>query len=1046
MAEFTSTRDPDFGFVCEKLQQYIDRQFLYKLKQTRKVYDSRTKNLKRKGAEQKLQEFLHKPSDQFKVCFPGQILLVQPLPSSDSPQESSCYNKISPQFDPLTRRLGSTNNQLASLRRQVQEEQRANKCSSDKIGVLTEERKELLCKFDISTTINAVLSNQLQQKKQTTLQLQKTCSTLQARTKGNQNLLTALKKENVTRQLKRKSDRLVAMTCRLENAMRKISRLRREARAAKTSHCYSQRICRVQRASLREKTAKIKELEEENIILRANAEPLHVLLLKDPDTGYFTRETVKCVIELIGEKEVSATRCAEVIETVCKHLLDIHLPQTELPSLRSVLRFADKGHIISKFQLADAVLNSEHFDIHTDGTTKCGKKVVGQQVTLDSGASLACGFSVIATEDTSSLMEITTNLLQELTDVCQKEGEEAEKLFKMFFTKLTATMSDRAAVNKAFNKELNTMRKATIGTEEDLDFLHCNAHVLLGLANAANKTLKNVFCSAVGREKNPKFSNNRNKENSVWRLIRETCTVVGPRGDERYSCRDAWLAYCSLQGFNSSIPGFKGNRFNMLFRAAAAIHFHQSDLADFLANYKTEKNWKQDGILHDITCDDIDAALVALGIIFFRVTQPYWQLLGRPIAYLDFYQYVVLLRSFLKIWSVQPTDAFTKDFEPLFNIPVAEDKIFLSLINTSREIQERASSIICHLCAGFLEVVERQLADFLPDKPGKYHAVQDEEQRQKLAHCQLTNMFGEQCFGDLDFSLFKRRNASSHHLSTLNMLNRNKTVSSFLSSLTEEEENFLFKKSACLAQTFRAKHRQEEKNAVERKRHQLEEKRAKKDVALVKKRAQVTAILAALKNHDGPCRTAADVGRVLQYFTKQRTGRLGAIKAELQYHRVILQLKSPLLKTSLPFNLMVENLKEFLKTATNEKADEEREEQPEEEHQDAPDMPCLRECESFKFARTGITVGVLYDSDYYIGEVTAVQTEAVGTVNFLERCMIRDDAYRWPDIPDEADVNAEYVFISDFELGSANGRVWMVKHPNILKDRLLAFQQNLDNF
>ncbi|KAL3860483.1 hypothetical protein ACJMK2_010605 [Sinanodonta woodiana] len=106
MAEFTSTRDPDFGFVFEKLQQYIDRQFLYKLKQTRKVYDSHTKNLKRKEAEQKLQEFLHKPSDQFKVCFPGQILLVQPLPSSDSPQENSCYSKIPPQFDPLTRRLG----------------------------------------------------------------------------------------------------------------------------------------------------------------------------------------------------------------------------------------------------------------------------------------------------------------------------------------------------------------------------------------------------------------------------------------------------------------------------------------------------------------------------------------------------------------------------------------------------------------------------------------------------------------------------------------------------------------------------------------------------------------------------------------------------------------------------------------------------------------------------------------------------------------------------------------------------------------------------
>ncbi|KAL3859743.1 hypothetical protein ACJMK2_009941 [Sinanodonta woodiana] len=96
-----------------------------------------------------------------------------------------------------------------------------------------------------------------------------------------------------------------------------------------------------------------------------------------------------------------------------------------------------------------------------------------------------------------------------------QEGEEAGKLFKMFFTKLTAAMSDRAAINKAFNKKLNTMRKATIGTEEDLDFLHCNAHVLLGHANSANKTLKNVLCSAAECKKSTKCSNNRNNENTV---------------------------------------------------------------------------------------------------------------------------------------------------------------------------------------------------------------------------------------------------------------------------------------------------------------------------------------------------------------------------------------------------------------------------------------------------------------------------------------------------------------------------------------------------
>ncbi|KAL3852355.1 hypothetical protein ACJMK2_016010, partial [Sinanodonta woodiana] len=206
-------------------------------------------------------------------------------------------------------------------------------------------------------------------KSKKTLQPPRTCSTLQANTKSNQHQLTAFKMENATHQLKRRTKREFVMTCQLKNAFRTRS-------------------------------------------YQANAEQLHVILLKDPETGYFTRKRVKCVIELIGEKE-SATRCADVTETMCKHLLDIHLTP-------ACFKLCRKGYGISKFQLADAVLKSEHSDIHTDGTTKCGKKGVGQQVTLDSGASVACVFSVIAT---STLVAIATNLLQELRDGCQNKGE-----------------------------------------------------------------------------------------------------------------------------------------------------------------------------------------------------------------------------------------------------------------------------------------------------------------------------------------------------------------------------------------------------------------------------------------------------------------------------------------------------------------------------------------------------------------------------------------------------------------------------------------------
>ena len=94
----------------------------------------------------------------------------------------------------------------------------------------------------------------------------------------------------------------------------------------------------------------------------------------------------------------------------------------------------------------------------------------------------------------------------------------------------------------------------------------------------------------------------------------------------------------------------------------------------------------------------------------------------------------------------------------------------------------------------------------------------------------------------------------------------------------------------------------------------------------------------------------------------------------------------------------------------------------------------------FVFTGTGMTVGVMYDNDYYLGEDTAVKSDSVGTVNFMERSVIRDDAYRWPDAVDETDVNAKYVFVSDFPMETTNGQVWTLSNPEAVRDRLDCFR------
>ena len=141
-----------------------------------------------------------------------------------------------------------------------------------------------------------------------------------------------------------------------------------------------------------------------------------VIHLKDPKTGFFTNQAKVCIIimELVGQEEIAAGRCGQVIETICRTLLHARVAEGDLPSERSVLRFMDMGQVLGKMQIASALTESEHFDLHTDGTSKGGKKYVGQQVTTDDGYTLSCGYTVVATETADCLVGLATDLLEEL--------------------------------------------------------------------------------------------------------------------------------------------------------------------------------------------------------------------------------------------------------------------------------------------------------------------------------------------------------------------------------------------------------------------------------------------------------------------------------------------------------------------------------------------------------------------------------------------------------------------------------------------------------
>ena len=229
----------------------------------------------------------------------------------------------------------------------------------------------------------------------------------------------------------------------------------------------------------------------------------------------------------------------------------------------------------------------------------------------------------------------------------------------------------------------------------------------------------------------------------IFRYIRLACDCLGPRGDDKNGCRDAWEAYCLMVERRSTVTSFRENRFNNLFQAAGSLHFHRQDIQACLGTYLPKLNNKTESVLADCESEEIDCHLVALGLLYFRVTGPYWSLLGTALHYLDFHYHIGRLHTLLQDWQTDASHALDANFQPLFPDVHFQhnDNILQSLLCVGDEKAAKVKSILEEICTGLVTVTERQLGDFLPG--GRYCNVEDPALREKMQHSLITNLVGE---------------------------------------------------------------------------------------------------------------------------------------------------------------------------------------------------------------------------------------------------------------------------------------------------------------
>ena len=157
-----------------------------------------------------------------------------------------------------------------------------------------------------------------------------------------------------------------------------------------------------------------------------------------------------------------------------------------------------------------------------------------------------------------------------------------------------------------------------------------------------------------------------------------------------------------------------------------------------------------------------------------------------------------------------------------------------SLLAISEDKKSAVKDLLKKMAAPMMEVTRRQLEDFLLG--GKFHSNQDPVLCKRLEHSCITNLAAEQSFADLDFSLFKRRNCTLHHHTTISMLKRNKSLTSWFLGKSAEEKERLLEKSAKKGPALRKKNVALECSVLEQRRRIMEEEKEKRDAAEQKRR------------------------------------------------------------------------------------------------------------------------------------------------------------------------------------------------------------------
>ena len=201
---------------------------------------------------------------------------------------------------------------------------------------------------------------------------------------------------------------------------------------------------------------------------------------------------------------------------------------------------------LSQIQVAEKLVENHETSnrtLHSDGTTKVGRKYGVYDILSDDGTSLVTGLREMASGDTQTQLDVLQSILKEVEDSLVGSVSDVEK---KIVQSIKNVMSDRHIVQKSFNKIFQEYRAtvlpdvikdwANLNEEvktkiKQVNEFFCGMHCVVGLADQTETALKAweklLFDDMpVGSIANGGYSKG---ESGTYRLVRTVCKAVQTR-------------------------------------------------------------------------------------------------------------------------------------------------------------------------------------------------------------------------------------------------------------------------------------------------------------------------------------------------------------------------------------------------------------------------------------------------------------------------------------------------------------------------------------